>query len=458
MKRIFILIPLIACLLSLSACQDERNNYMVNDKIGLLNPNLIEAKVYNGINANYNLYVIKSGKGQQNTQVSISVEDSVLKNYNSANGTNYVQLPENCYTITSKTLSFGKEDYCKAFEINWNIQSLTSLLASKNNYALPVHLNIDNSSITPGIDRMSTLILPEILEPYIGFSNSGLSSVSYMPTINDLDEEEIYVKVKTNFNNSSDISYQIAVDKQLITDYNNANGTNYLLLPDNAYELEKTTWTIPSNVNAAYFKIKFKKKGLIPDTLNYAFGNYVIPIKLVSVSKDKIDPQASTMLYPVIFQPDKIDKTSWKVIDYNCSNKQDEVGWIAALDWGPEKMLDNNTATFWGSVWTTPKKLPYYFVFDMGKQHKLFKLGFENPSGDDAWRGDAKAGYIEVSIDNKTWTHLQDWTAPDKDTRTVTFSVPTTTARYIRFVITDAFTLVNGGSQMNIAEFNAWGL
>lgn len=458
MKKIFIQISFIVCLLLLYACQDERNNYMVNDKIGLLNPNLVEAKVYNEINASYNLYAIKAGKGQQDAQISISIEDSVLKNYNTANGTNYVQLPEKYYTFTNKTLYFGKKDYRKAFEIKWNMQLLSSLLASNNNYVLPIHLNIDKSSISPGINRMSALILPEIVEPYIGFLNSGLNPISYMPTINGLDEEDIYIKVKTNFNNSSDLSYQIAIDKQLITDYNNANGTNYQLLPDNAYELEKTTWKIPSNVNAAYFNIKFKKRGLMPDTLNYAFGNYLIPIKLVNVSQYKIDPQASIMLYPVIFQPDKIDKTSWSVIDYNCSNKEDEIDWIAKLDWGPEKMLDNNTATFWGSVWTTPKKLPYYFVFDMGKQHKLFKLGFENPSGDDSWRGDAKAGYIEISLDNKKWTHLADWTAPDRDTRAITFDVPTTMARYIRFVITDAFNLINGGSEMNIAEFNAWGL
>jgi len=285
MKKIFIQISFIVCLLLLYACQDERNNYMVNDKIGLLNPNFIEAKVYNEINASYNLYAIKAGKGQQDAQLSISIEDSVLKNYNTANGTNYVQLPEKYYSFTNKTLYFGRKDYRKAFEIKWNMQLLSSLLASNNNYVLPIHLNIDNSSISPGINRMSALILPEIVEPYIGFFNSGLNPISYMPTINGLDEEDIYIKVKTNFNNSSDLSYQIAVDKQLIADYNNANGTNYLLLPDNAYELEKTTWKIPSNVNAAYFNIKFKKKGLMPDTLNYAFGNYLIPIKLVNVDQ-----------------------------------------------------------------------------------------------------------------------------------------------------------------------------
>lgn len=68
-----------------------------------------------------------------------------------------------------------------------------------------------------------------------------------------------------------------------------------------------------------------------------------------------------------------------------------------------------------------------------------------------------KSRYIEYSSDNQTWTHLVDWTTPNRTTRSISFGVNIVTARYIKFVIDEVYTPYLGGSQMNIAEFNVWG-
>lgn len=439
----------------ISSCQDDRNNDMVNDQIGLLNPEHTVADIYMGDDTPYNLYVIKSGKGLQEADVAISVDESVLTDYNTNKGTSYQILPGNCYSILQQSLNFNGSDYRKAFEIKWNMDQL-STLQETTKYALPVQLKINNNSIQLSPERTSTIIMPQIIKPYLAFETPGLYSPTFMPTINDLEERELYVKVATNYNNRTDLTYQIEFDPQLITDYNKKNGTSYKMFPEGTCTLEKTTLTIPKNLNEAYFKVVFHKKGLMPDKETYLFGEYIAPIRITTASKYAISPEGDSFLYPISFQPDKIDKKAWKVLDFNsCINEEPQ---YAAMAWQPEKMLDNDLATFWGSKWDAPKPFPYYFIFDMAKEYSLFRLGYDNPTGANAWRGNAKAGFIEVSTDNKTYKKIIDWEAPNTAARNIIFDIPTTKARYIRFVITSAFTPAGEGARINIAEFNAWGL
>ncbi|MEG2820548.1 MAG: discoidin domain-containing protein, partial [Muribaculaceae bacterium] len=197
-------------------------------------------------------------------------------------------------------------------------------------------------------------------------------------------------------------------------------------------------------------------KLLIPDANTFLFGDYVVPIRITSVSKFGISKDAATYLYPISFQPNELRKDAWTVIDYNNCVTQDET-WLNTLPWQPDKLIDNDLKTFWGSKWTTPGPMPYYFIIDLGEVYKLFKMGFDNPIGAESWRGNAKAGTVEVSMDNKQWEPLVSWTAPNIQERSVRFGFPPKEARYIKFSVTEAFNMYQKGAQMNIAEIYAWG-
>lgn len=456
-KNIFQLLAIVF-LLSFHSCQDDQNIFIVDDNIGLLHPDKTEAKVYLSGDIPYHVYVIKSGTGKGKASVSISISEEILSNYNEENGTSYELLPTDCYNITQKTIDFGSTDYRKSFEIDWNIDALSSLDASL--YAIPVQINIENSNVNISEERLTTIIIPQIVKPALGFTISGLYSPPLYPTIYEMDDREIYIPVETNYPSDTNVEFEIEVDPSLIDEYNTQNSTSYQMLPEEAFSLEKNKWSISGNLNEGFVKILYKNKALIPEPGNYLFGNYAIPLRISSVSKYDVAENSSYILYPITFQPSKIDKKEWKIIDYNSSSKDDEIAWIANLDWGVEKLIDGNLNTFWGSRWTTPKPLPYYFVIDMAKEYTLFRMAYENPIGAEAWRGDAKAGHIEVSLDNENWTKVAEWSAPDRATRTITFDIPapSPTARYVRFVVTDAFTPLGGGSQMNIAELDIWGI
>ncbi|MDR2816968.1 MAG: hypothetical protein LBB62_09750, partial [Proteiniphilum sp.] len=69
----------------------------------------------------------------------------------------------------------------------------------------------------------------------------------------------------------------------------------------------------------------------------------------------------------------------------------------------------------------------------------------------------------EISADNVTWTKLSDWSVDSNAPREHTFIQDGSSARYLRFVISDAFEYANpaagpaSGARCDIAEFNVFG-
>ena len=102
---------IVAALFIASACTDDRDNLMVNDQIGLLHSTYTETEIFRGMDTPYQLFVIKSGKGKQETEVSISVDETVLQSYNTDNGTSIQLLPSDCYTILQPALRLNDSDY-----------------------------------------------------------------------------------------------------------------------------------------------------------------------------------------------------------------------------------------------------------------------------------------------------------------------------------------------------------
>lgn len=447
-----------ATLFIAAACTDERDNFMVNDQIGLLNPTYTETEVFRGMDTPYQLYVVKSGKGKQETEVSITVDEAVLHKYNEDNGASIQLLPTDCYTILQPTLRLSDSDYRKAFDIKWNVDRLSVLLSTGDEYALPIHMSVAQNSISVDNERLTTIIVPAIKEPFLQMDVPGMSPVTdFMPTFTDLNERELFVKIRTNYSNDEDLSFQIEVDPKLITDYNTVHGTDYKMLPENSFTVDNKG-VILAGMEETYIKIKYHKKGLIPEEGTYLFGDYVLPLRITSVTKYGIDPDAASKLYTVKFQPDPIDKKEWSVIDYNNCCTEDG-GWYLNMGWGVESLIDNNPGTQWLCRWDVIEPLPYYFVFDMGKEYTLFRFGFANPVAPaaHAWAGTSKAGYVEASTDNVNWAKLNDWTSPKIGEPTVNIDVPVTQARYIRFVITDTYP-TSDGLRVSLGEVYAWGM
>jgi hypothetical protein len=456
MNRVIFLSIMAVMLMFITACEDSRDNYMVASKIGFVNPGYSEFNVYKGMDVtSTQLYVIKSGNGQQSAKVSVSVKDAVLDKYNEENGTAFQSLPSSCYTFVQKDIDFGGADYRKAFEIDWNEEQLIAL--NPDSYALPIEIKADNQKLM-ATDRANAIIVLNVKDAVLEVETPGLYDLPLKPYIGDMSDKEITLKVRTTFVNKSGLTYRLEVDPQLLADYNAANGTTYQLLPPVAYTLD-TEWSVPANQNEGSFKLVYHGNGLNPDANTYNLGDYIVPIRIVSVSSAdgtvKPSPDAGYVLYPVLFRIFELNREStWEMIGHNNSYFDEGGGGWYALR-GPELMIDNDPSTFWMSTWSAGigSGLPYYITFDMKNEFTVYEIGLTVPTGNE-WRAYQKAGYVEISQDNENWDKLLDYTAIEGMNLRVKAASPKK-GRYIRLWITASYS--GASSRAAIGEFDAWG-
>lgn len=304
MKNIYNYFVGLMLLVMLSCNQDYLNEYMVEDKIYLNEAGLNTPAIFNWGTFTYDLYVIKGGKGLQGAKVRLVVDETVLSDYNKANGTSYEMMPESGYVLKETELSFGKDEYRKSFKIDFDPETILSWdVEAEKQYVLPCRMQIvDNSIAAADEAKMSVVLCPKVNEPYVGFSNPGLMSpgTSFVPSSDD--ESLFYTKVQTNYHNQWNMTYTLEVDPKALDAYNKANETDYKLLPEVAYEFNQSFWEIPEKWDEQYVEVKLKKNGLISENGEKMFGKYILPIRLASVSMHKIDPNADLLLYVVTFE------------------------------------------------------------------------------------------------------------------------------------------------------------
>lgn len=125
---------------------------------------------------------------------------------------------------------------------------------------------------------------------------------SFVPSSDD--EQVFYTKVTTNYHNQWDLTYTLETDLSALKAYNEAHNTSYKLLPEAAYEYNKSFWKIPAKWDEQYVEVKLKKQGLISENGENLLGDYILPIRLATVSMHGINPDANLLLYVVSFAED----------------------------------------------------------------------------------------------------------------------------------------------------------
>ena len=91
-KNLAFIILLVSVLFS--ACEDNRMEGMMDDQFYLLKNGDYILKAYRQKSlVDFEVSIYKSGMGTASGEVSFAADESVLSNYNTANGVSYKQLP-----------------------------------------------------------------------------------------------------------------------------------------------------------------------------------------------------------------------------------------------------------------------------------------------------------------------------------------------------------------------------
>lgn len=486
--------------LGLVSCTEFRDAGELADQLYLQKSGLTEATVFNWGTYTYKLPVIKSGKGNHAATVRLTVDETLIDEYKAANPEDSIEyrvLPENCYTLTESSLSFAVEEYRKYFLIDFDAEALDAAneeLAATTvdtKYVLPCRMTTSNTDIQIAeTERAVILIQPEVDQPYIGFETPNFyqTGSSFSIKTDDDDLLKIYPKVAVNYYNEWNISYELAVNKAVLDKYNEENNTEYILLPETAYEIDYSSCVLRPNRDFEYLQITLKEEAFWLEDENYAFGNYALPLEITSVSQYGIDPDAKTTIYPVSITPPELETaSSWIVPDTlaggidGCNSEiTDNATYAPYESYKSDAAIDGDPQTLWVTN-MTPTGFPYYITIDFQENCKLYRLAVSVPTKDanasstDAtlkaqaatvapYLKNAKAGRFEVSMDGVNWTTAANWerTSEDSDT-TIQIDINKTDARYLRLVITDAFNYAVPGDQSSgavcaIAEISAWGI
>lgn len=463
MKNKLYISLLAASALAFTSCESDIDNFMVDDTVGLLNSGLVDAKVYTGVDDPTKVYAIKAGKGRQNAEVSIAVDAAVLEDYNnlSTTSTKLKQLPSDCYTVSVSKLTLTNDDYRMPFEISWNRDRLEAALAEDPNQVVPLRMSV----ITTGDiddDRLTTLIRPVIEQPLVAFARYGLVKGDVNATRSGVAEQKVFFDINANFIAQRDITYTLEIDNSLIDEYNAENNTTYRPFPEGSIKLD-LEGKINEFLSSAKFDLVFVRSVLVPDNAPSNFGNFMLPIRLKSLSSSNIDPDKSVLLYTVSVEASKLEKGKWSIVECNSDLNDDPDATDAEkANNGPDALIDGSTSKWWRSIYRTEQALPYYAVVDFGRMTAVAKVGFEIPASSNKRYANSKAGHVELSLDGVTWVNAGTWSSPSAATQSIEFDVTPMTARYMKFCVDEAFKDATSGAIKNpnatgIGELNVWG-
>ncbi|TDN97088.1 BT_3987 domain-containing protein [Sunxiuqinia elliptica] len=450
---IFSFIPLIF------SCEDNRMNDITEDKVYLIKSGVQNAQLFNFGTYKYELIVNKSGIGRKEAKLKLTIANDLLESYNTAENSQYEILPANCFTFENKELNIAEKEASDKFCILFNTTAIQKLSSQKKSFALPIRIEAVND-IELLADNSNVLLIPVLSEPYIEFTEPGLSKTPISLSLNDPESFNVPVSIQTNYKPQAKLNFKIEVDTQELTKYNDANNTNYLLLPENSYQLFPNEHFLNVGQKSKDLNISIVRKNLLNKPDLYLFGEYILPLRIKEVSEHTIAQQGATILLHISCSAYELSRTTWEIIEWN-SCICEEPKYID-LNRTPEKLLDNDISTFWGSKWDVPKPMPYYFVIDMKASKNIVKIGLRKP--DNIYRGNQKKGYFEISDDLNTWKKIGDWQITNNGARSHVFEVTPSHGRYLRFIITEAFSYANNnvgptsGAQMDLSELYVWGV
>ncbi|MDE6368140.1 MAG: DUF1735 domain-containing protein, partial [Muribaculaceae bacterium] len=284
MKNKLYISLLAACALAFNSCESDIDNFMVDDTVGLLNSGLVDTQVYIGVDDPTKVFAIKAGKGRQSATVSIAVDPGVLEEYTSlpTTSTQLKQLPADCYTVSVSQLTLTNDDYRMPFEISWNRDRLAAALAEDPNQVVPLRMTVNTTG--DGADnRMTTMIRPVLEQPLVAFSRYGLVKGDVNATRSGVAEQKVFFDITANFIAQRDINYTLEIDNSLIDQYNADHNTAYRPFPEGSIKID-LEGKINEFLSSAKFDLVFVRSVLVPDNAPSNFGDFMLPIRLKSLS------------------------------------------------------------------------------------------------------------------------------------------------------------------------------
>ncbi|MCL3781839.1 DUF1735 domain-containing protein [Prolixibacteraceae bacterium JC049] len=400
MKRINIKVLLAALLFSpllvFVSCEDNRDEFLsdYNTIVYFLRSGELPIKVYDmGEDTNYKVTV---GKGGSDLKTSSSCDVEVmsteaLATYNTENGKQYVLLPQNCYQFEKQTVDLTQNSPYKELNVALKTDLIVGLPEVEGKYVLPIGLQNGSDSINTS--KKYAFIVPNILTPKVFFPKKIHDDVVFTAESEAQIKFEVPVEIPSDLVISADFTATLAIDEQLVNEYNQQFGTSYKLLPASAYAMNKDI-AIKTETTSGATEVVITRTDL-------KFGNYILPLRIANSSKEqiKIDQEKATYMVPISYTP-PVPPVITLNADMISSNAQEQYE-------GPlANILDGNRETFFHSSWSKNFFSPYGHYIDFALEAPIDLLQFSYTTRHNNGNGAPKVVVLYGSNDNQTWNKI----------------------------------------------------
>ena len=369
-KKILYALLTVALLLTHTACEDEKSQYLsdFNTILSFRNSGEIPMNIYRtGDDAHYTVIVNKGGSELNAvTEVTVGVmDDAALAIYNAEQWTSYKSLPATCYELEATTFSFADTDLSRTMGVTLKTELIYNLpaLSDGESYVLPLQLKNSKDSIN---SKLGTIFIkPDMVVPTVAFTKSGYTQNFFSD--NGPTKMNFTLPIEIPLPSAWSFSCGLTIDNTLLAEYNAANECDYALLPESAYQMASTVNFTNDNLSVKELSIEVDRTGL-------SYGNYVLPVRLSSCSKPQfaIDADKNTSLYGISYVPDasKLTKVNLEVGMFGIYPDPTNEGSIA-------EMIDGNPNTYYHSNWGVGAALPHWIQVTLPKESTAFAFEYQ---------------------------------------------------------------------------------
>lgn len=239
MKTFFKIFSSVALFSALAACEAELPPIVINpdpvfDKTGVYTVNTIS--IYD---QEETVITVSRVHGlSKDVEMTVGIDEALLAEYNTLNGTSYELMPAEYYTIP-QTVTLDKT--VKEIEVPVVIKPKALVAASglskANNYVIPLSITSSSIELDEKGAQTEVILLPSVVEPKLEVIepevNSSLSFIKGVPFTQD-----VVLNATSNFTtvDASKVTY-VAVPSAVAT-FNEVNGTDYELLSEEYYAIK----------------------------------------------------------------------------------------------------------------------------------------------------------------------------------------------------------------------------
>ncbi|MBP5278407.1 MAG: DUF1735 domain-containing protein, partial [Prevotella sp.] len=243
--------------LTLGSCSSEDKydvegnpDNLIYFKAGETNTNVYTAIVqhtpvgdYSNLNIKIPVYVQRTVSNS--TKVTVALDNALVDEYNTKNGTTYPALPEGALEIQKASVTLGANEYSSADSIEARLVEAQLPTLTEPEYLTAFRIVDVNGSGKASEDRGVIYVKVQTGNGYIHVTNNDevIGSIAHTP-IGSLGNVSIDHPAFVSQAAKVGVTATITVDNSLVQEYNAEYGTNYLAAPNGVLNIENGSVTI----------------------------------------------------------------------------------------------------------------------------------------------------------------------------------------------------------------------